>query len=373
VDVVITDEVSMFSKSIFEKCDRLFKNIRSNPKYMEKPADQISRNRYLPFGGVQIVFTGDFFQLPPVVKNAPEDSEYAFLSEVWAATFKYNLFALTTIYRQKNMHFVCMLNKLRLGDMTQEVIDFFDSYSEKECEIDDDWMVLFAKKIYVKEYNVAKQQTLIRKLMKKKKLGWFDVLHVYEANDILPPGCKMHLTESMTGALDVVELCLGSRVLCTANVNQENGIVNGLRGQVVGFASSEYDSVMDKDIIYDMPYPIVRFSMPDGSTQDALITPYAHKVEVPVMDELKPAERRQLPLSLAWAITIHKSQGMSIKKLVVDLKSVFSCGQAYVALSRAISLDYLRIRNFNANDVRASKVVKGFYEQLQNNMKRFKT
>lgn len=367
VDAIVIDEVSMLSESIMVKLDLICRRFRSSVARMVGwPADVVKKNFMKPFGGIQIICTGDFFQLPPVLKGQP--LKYVFETEIWEKTFRTNVFALNMIYRQRDAAFVNVLNKLRVGTMDLEMINFIEDISQRQCDMDDDWIFLFAKNDDVDRHNSVKQGELVERIMQTENKFKGDVVHTYYAEDNVPAGLKM--LETSVSGIPKLDLCIGSRVLCVANVDQESGIVNGVRGQVIKFVESEYDIVMEKDIIFPAPLPLVRFTLPDGSTTDYLVRQYSFKTEVFEYEKVHTLERKQVPLVLAWAITIHKSQGMSIKKLVVDLKNIFTPGQMYVALSRAISAETLRVRNFSPRCAVSSPVVKAFYEKLDSQMKK---
>jgi len=161
---------------------------------------------------------------------------------------------------------------------------------------------------------------------------------------------------------------VGSQVMLLKNICQEKQLVNGSRGVVIGFINSTTVTTSADKIGEDFEcrawlrhhnyLPVVKF--------ESQITPYAVTPEVfsvQIGDKLR-AERCQLPLKLAWAITIHKCQGLTLDKVEMDLQKVFECGQGYVALSRARNLDGLRLLNFTSHSFRASEVVKQFSDQI---------
>lgn len=375
-DTLLIDEISMVSSEIMEKLDKILKSIRSSDLYMADsgvPEEVYKKNYTKCFGGVQVIVTGDFFQLPPVVKGKKDtDDIFAFQTALWNRLFKKNLFALSIIYRQKDTVFVKVLNSLRIGVVTQEVVDFIDKLSLKTSDqIGEDCVILFSKVYMVKRYNEMKLSALLKTLSFSGSRPIGDFLHVYSAVD---SDCKKHGIDPNFidyGIPDSISLCFGAKVLCVANIDQDEGIVNGIRGQIIGFEDSVYDKDAQDDVQFKQALPKVRFSLPDGSTKDRIIDIYSFKVEtLSVSGEKVVVERKQIPLITAWAFTIHKSQGMSIKDLVVDLSEVFSAGQMYVALSRAVSVQGLRVLNFHPKALICSKAVKEFYVQLEKNMKR---
>lgn len=188
----------------------------------------------------------------------------------------------------------------------------------------------------------------------------------------------------------VLELKKGAQVMLIKNM--DDGLVNGSLGKVMAFQTEAmfeiYDNdpdVLDSSIDTEdlteqqqgmranmakkessakesQMYPLVRFSMPDGTSRDLLVQHEEWKVELP-NGEIQ-AQRRQLPLILAWALSIHKAQGQTLERVKIDLRRVFEKGQAYVALSRATSQDGLEVQNFDKSKVMAHPRVGEFYNSL---------
>lgn len=123
-------------------------------------------------------------------------------------------------------------------------------------------------------------------------------------------------------------------------------------------------SMINKDLVADTGkvYPVIRFTLPDGTSRDLLCQPEDWKVELP-NGEVQ-AQRRQLPLILAWALSIHKAQGQTLQRVTVDLRKVFEKGQAYVALSRATCQEGLQVKGFDKKKVMAHPRVAEFYNSL---------
>lgn len=194
-----------------------------------------------------------------------------------------------------------------------------------------------------------------------------------------------------------LELKKGAQVMLIKNM--DDNLVNGSLGKVIGFmnektfeiyedheaiepgsteaapdeegmgdnfteAKKKLKSMMNKNLIGDTgkEYPLVRFLATDGSSRDLLCQPEDWKIELP-NGEVQ-AQRRQIPLILAWALSIHKAQGQTLERVKVDLKKVFENGQAYVALSRATTQEGLWVQNFNAKAVMAHPRVGEFYNSL---------
>lgn len=182
----------------------------------------------------------------------------------------------------------------------------------------------------------------------------------------------------------------GAQVMLIKNV--DDSLVNGSLGKVVAFMNEknfelheEFPEAFDDEVPTEdlndqgrevrtklklreaasdsgMLYPVVQFSMNDGTSRQLLVMPEEWKVELP-NGEVQ-AQRSQLPLILAWALSIHKAQGQTLERVKIDLKKVFEKGQAYVALSRATSQAGLEVRNFDKNKVMAHPRVAEFYNSL---------
>jgi ATP-dependent DNA helicase PIF1 len=192
-----------------------------------------------------------------------------------------------------------------------------------------------------------------------------------------------------------IELKKGAQVMLIKNM--DDGLVNGSLGKVVAFMSEvtfeiydKHPEVLEEGVaslaeevrkVVDKPsltarfgnnkdpspntgreYPLVRFALADGTTRDLLVMPEDWKIELP-SGEVQ-AQRNQLPLILAWALSIHKAQGQTLERVKIDLKRIFENGQAYVALSRAVSQEGLEVHNFDKSKVMAHPRVVQFYNSL---------
>lgn len=217
-----------------------------------------------------------------------------------------------------------------------------------------------------------------------------------DSGTITDEGMREKLLSNMM-APRLIELKKGAQVMLIKNM--DDGLVNGSLGKVVAFMNEKsfeiYDSNPDilnekelldpdeeqnrqsdlakfKQINRELPntgtsnngmlFPLVRFSIPDGTVRDLLVQPEDWKIELP-NGEIQ-AQRSQLPLILAWALSIHKAQGQTLERVKIDLKRVFENGQAYVALSRATSQAGLEVQNFDPKKVMAHPRVAEFYNSL---------
>lgn len=325
--VLIIDEISMIEPALLEKFEHLARLVRRSNKV---------------FGGIQIVVTGDFFQLPPVTSGG--DAMFVFESRVWAAVIeqKYNL---TQVFRQKDTRFVSMLNEMRHGRLSPESIRTFQSLERTPALPPDITPTeLFPLRRDVERAN----QTRLDAIAEEPR--------VYTSYDTgtLQGDLRERLLENFMAPRHV---CLkrGAQVMLIKNI--EDTLVNGSIGIVLDFVddAAHEDEHGDEGVSGARKsgrlWPLVRFFLPHGGTRDQLIRPEVWKSEDVNGDAL--AQRRQLPLILAWAISIHKSQGQTLAACKIDLRRVFEKGQAYVALSRATSLDALQVIGFHPSKVMA--------------------
>lgn len=311
LDCLIVDEVSMMSPDLLEKVDRLAKTLRYNSQ---------------PMGGIQTIFSGDFLQLPPVNKNA-NDRRFCFESPVWDHIFKEKV-ELVQIMRQSDAKFQKMLNEIRVGKCSEETQKILESRIGADISND---MGIEPTRLYTRNIDIEHiNKTHLLQL--KQALKTYPAL--YEVGyDRLEIDCKSakKVTDKLKASLDknttcasVLELCEGAQVMLLTNMDFENELVNGSRGIVTGFKGE---------------LPIVKFL----NGQERCIDRQAWTLR----EESVSVTRKQIPLKLAYAITIHKSQGCSLDCAEVDIgRSIFDAGQSYVALSRVRSLEGLRIISF---------------------------
>lgn len=339
-DILVIDEISMLNQYLFEVLDYLCKRIR---------------NSTLPFGGIQIVASGDFFQLPPVSvdDSVPSQSNFCFQSELWNVTFE-NQFSFDVNFRQNNdPKFFDILQEIRVGSPSFDTISTLVECSTKKIAEDDISRPtrIFPIKKMVEKINEQEFSKLL-------KAGETEV-HKYKSgikhsnsniSSRFVKECDVkaeieHLTKN--GRFEnEISLCVGCQVMCIANVDQDIGLVNGSQGIVTGFVDVDGKQM-----------PIVKF---DNIQNEITVSEHNWMLESNETYAIS-----QIPLVLSWAITIHKSQGMSIERAVIDIgNSVFQYGQTYVALSRVKSLDGLYLTKVNAQKIRAHPEVIKFYKKL---------
>ncbi|NWU39203.1 PIF1 helicase, partial [Hylia prasina] len=313
---LIIDEISMVDGKFFDKLEAVARAVRKRDE---------------PFGGIQLIICGDFLQLPPVCK-ANEETKFCFQAKSWRKCIHINM-ELTEVRRQTDKTFVSLLSAIRVGRCTEEVTRQLMQTAAHRSERDG----ILATRLCTHKDDVE--------LTNERRLQQLPgEVHVFEALDSDPMLVKLVDAQCPVGGR--VELKLGAQVMLAKNLDVSQGLVNGARGVVVGFESEQKG------------LPKVRFLC--GVTQ--LIKMEKWVIKGPSGVHLS---RQQLPLKLAWAISIHKSQGMSLDCVEISLSRVFESGQAYVALSRARSLAGLRVLDFDPKVVRADPAVLQFYRQLR--------
>ena len=336
-DILVIDEISMMTPELFEKLDELGRKLR--------------RNETRPFGGIQLVLVGDFFQLPPVTKSdEQEDTAFVFESPVWK-TLNLQIHELDEIVRQKDLKFQQVLNEARRGELTKPSLKILSKRMGLDTK---DQLIqptlLFTRRAQVDEINMSH----LRKLTTDR--------HFFKAATVfLPKAETQGLSDKDPLVLKAVAkldgnaqytpeliLAIGAQVMLVTNMDPESGLVNGSRGVVTGFQKINADGT---ETVCDLP--TVRF-------RNGLELPIPHSTwEV---SDYPGVMRRQIPLRLAYAITIHKSQGATLDCALVDVgPKTFEFGQAYVALSRVKDIESLYIHDLEATAFKAHPKVKEFY------------
>lgn len=313
---LIIDEVSMVEAQFFDKLESVARSVRRSTE---------------PFGGIQLIVCGDFLQLPPVSKGK-EKASFCFQARSWRKVIQVNM-ELTEVRRQTDQTFISLLQAVRVGRVTEEVTAKLKRSSCHQVERDG----ILATRLCTHKDDVE--------LTNDNKLQQLPgSVRVFDAVDSDPALVRTIDAHSPVGRL--IQLKVGAQVMLTKNLDVARGLVNGARGVVVAFDSGKQG------------LPRVRFLC--GVTEVLKPERWVFKSGGGVH-----LSRQQLPLKLAWAISIHKSQGMTLDCVEISLARVFECGQAYVALSRARSLEGLRVMDFDPHVVRADPDVLTFYRKLR--------
>jgi hypothetical protein len=299
--VLVIDEVSMLDANLLTMVDRATRTLRGSEQ---------------PFGGLQIIFVGDFFQLPPVSKN--EASKFAFESPSWEEANPICCY-LSEQHRQEDDAFLALLGALRAGELEPLHYEMLQERAQEPKNA-------LVTRLYPHNADVDH--------VNDQALATIEsAVHVYPMRSEGAPA----LVEALKrGCLSPENLSLkeGAAVMFTRN-NFEHGYVNGTLGTVSGWSPAGF--------------PLVK-------TRNGIIE--AAPEEWRIDDRARTlAKITQVPLRLAWAITVHKSQGMSLDAALMDLSQAFEYGQGYVALSRVRSLSGLYLSGFNRRALEVHPVI----------------
>ncbi|ANB12138.1 DNA helicase PIF1 [Sugiyamaella lignohabitans] len=416
--VLVIDEISMIDGDLFDKLEQIARRLRTGA------------DKHKPFGGIQVVITGDFFQLPPVPdrKTSGEQKEFKFCfeAEYWPEVITQN-YVLKQVFRQKDNTFSTMLNEMRRGDMSDHTIRTFESLSRplKDIPAGLTPTELFPMRHQVERANRSRSDLLS------------GISHIFEATDKQKEPSMEHVFNlNNLMAVEKLELKIGSQVMMIKNVDET--LVNGSLGTVIGFMDDHHfmlygenkgidlstqeirdahagkldlkgdtpppttatTNEFDDDDVFGIPsdeeverdslsvnwkrkkaklrllqytdpstgkqsgklWPLVRFKLTDGTTRDVLVQEETWTLEN--QEGIVMASRAQVPLILAWALSIHKAQGQTLEYVKIDLRKAFEKGQAYVAISRATRLDGLQVSGFSRDKVMVHRKVVDFYDSL---------
>jgi ATP-dependent DNA helicase PIF1 len=341
-DILVVDEVSMMSQKLFELLDAIGKSIRRNSR---------------PFGGLQLIFSGDFYQLPPVGnRDDPETMNFCFESLLWHETFTLeNHIQLTKIFRQNDPIYQNILNQIREGRLKRSSNDILLGLINKR--VPDDMPIrptkLFPTRNKVDNINLTEMDKLETEELVYKLKFHIDLEMSAKERIIRQQFSKEQMeTELMylKGNLrcdENLKLKVGAQVMCIVNIELDNGnmICNGSQGVIVRLT--------------EQGQPVVRYKLAN-SLYEMTMTPHIWP-----SDNIPGIGVSQIPLILAWALTIHKSQGATLEHAEIDAGSnIFECGQTYVALSRVKSLEGLYLASFDASKIKINRRVQNFYIHL---------
>ena len=316
--LLVIDEISMLGQYFLDMVDALFRKVRHN--------DQ-------PLGGLQVIFTGDFLQLPPV------SDEFCFKSEVWAHLDLKTIY-LTKMYRVSDPVYTKMLERIRMGKHNAEDNQIlykrlfaYKEYKAKEEKEKDNLTTiqptfLYSKKVNVHEKNMEEleknpnEMLIFRSLITDKR-----------------PDIMINKTE------ELLYLKIGAQVMLTVNLDCDNGLVNGSRGVI-----TEYDTSQQS----------LTVTFLNGSQLSFQRHEFVYEEDGKVLYKMI-----QFPFILAYALSIHKVQGCTLDYAIVDIgHSVFEASMSYVALSRVRSLEGLFLEAYQPYKIFCDKEALEFYEKL---------
>lgn len=362
LNILVIDEISMLHPEFFSVVDHIARSLRKNPR---------------SFGGLQLLLCGDFFQLPPVISGARKASDlsFCFQTQSWDDAALRTVILTHTFRQQGDTRFTELLNRVRRGEYTLDDVDILAN--RMNAPLDNFGGIeptrMHSRRANVDEINIKSLHNLVgaRSETYLSNVYW-DVIK-RRVNDVetttgtntllrIQQRRRQHINKLQAAASIIVEnaparpeieLRIGAQVMLLCNLDTEGGLVNGSRGIVIDFSESS----KGKERV-----PIVQFSRGNVVTVER----YTWEHIVP---ESGSVFYRQIPLQLAWAVTIHKAQGLSLDCVEISLdRSVFEFGQAYVALSRVRSLAGLRLVSFTSSVMNAHPLVIQFYKNLESEL-----
>jgi ATP-dependent DNA helicase PIF1 len=365
VSAIIIDEVSMMRADFLELMDAVLREARSRHNIIS--GKRIEYKQREPFGGYQIIFVGDFCQLPPVV---PEDEsvpcKWIFQHKLFIEA-KFRIYNLTETKRTNDPAFANTLNKIRVGYCDKEAYEMI--WKRADAKIDGEGTILMSRVQGVKDYNELRLKSHTGELLKlsgnvtiREELQGFDkVVKRLYVQAIKESGLDKELT-----------LKVGCKVMLLSN-NPEMGYSNGSQGIVLGtkkFDNMSYVFTSNSGLVHELDYKYFNECLHIllDSGEDVVVPKKPYNIYGHEFDEngkrKVDATFWQYPVTLGYAVSIHKSQGMSLDKMILDCKNIFADGQFYVGLSRARSLEGLSVLNFHKDYVRADNDAVDFYLKI---------
>lgn len=323
--VLIIDEISMLSAKQLDLINHICQAFKEDMR---------------PFGGMQVVFCGDFFQLPPVGRGE-KDARFVTESEIWNS-MDLHVCYLEEQHRQSDKKFVQLLRDIREGKVTEETRKLLGKRIGKAPKASIRPTKLHTHNIDVENYNIAE----LSKIRGREK--------VYEMEGEGLEKLVENMKKGYCLAPQLLGLKVGATVMFVKN-NFGKGFVNGTLGKV-----KEFDEDSGFPMVETLSGDLIEASPEQWTVEDG-------KEVI--------ASVRQVPLRLAWAITVHKSQGMSLDAAEIDLNKTFEYGMGYVALSRVRSLSGMQLTGFNDMALRikpeAIELDKAFRKRSEKDRKEF--
>ena len=313
-DVLVIDEISMLGKSYLEMLDNVFRTVRKTSSVM---------------GGIQIIFTGDFLQLPPI------DDDFCFESPVWDK-LQLQTINLTKMHRVNDPVYTSLLERVRVGKHTPDDNQIlyrryfaYKEMTEREEKEKDECRILptflYSKRLDVNEKNMEELHKNPNEML------------IFRPSIIPGKGKTKDVND-----LQPLYLKVGAQVMLTVNMDCDNGLVNGSRGVVIGYNNEMLD---------------IKFL--NGSTLSFTRHEFVTEEDGQVMYKIV-----QFPFILAYALTIHKVQGCTLDYAVIDIGySVFESNMSYVALSRVRNLEGLFLKSYQPHKIFCNKKALDFYEK----------
>jgi hypothetical protein len=315
--VLIIDEVSMLHGSQLDMVEKVCRRFKRNDK---------------PFGGLQVILSGDFFQLPPINKSGDEnESGMIFNSKAWGILNPAVCY-IEEQHRQDDDDLLEILNMIRSNQIEEKHYELLQSRIGAKLKSN-----VKPTKLYTHNMNVDDINNIeLSQIISEEKISLMTSSGPDMLVEILKKSCLAH---------EKLKLKIGAEIMCVKN-NFDEGYVNGSRGKVIGFDEENKNPIIE---LYN--------------GKKITLKPELWAIEE---DGKIKASLSQIPLRLAWAITIHKSQGMSLDNAEIDLRSTFSYGMGYVALSRVRTLEGISLVGFNRDALRVDPKVLEFDQDLRN-------
>jgi ATP-dependent DNA helicase PIF1 len=323
LDVLIVDEISMASAELFEKINEICQAVRKNKRF---------------FGGIQLVLAGDFLQLLPVFKDGnpkSKDKRLLIESEIFNKHFtKKNIINLKKNFRQENAEYSNLLLRLRKGEHTEKDLKKIKSRMTNETK---DMVHLVTSNRKAHTINMKQMEQL-----KSNETYTYTLKEETKSNVELFNEIQKQFEQR---GIDTVTLKEGARVMLIKNLSVEDGLVNGMGGTIISFENE-----------MEVKFPIVKFDNNKIQTIRPVVWEY-HSQETTIRVS-------QIPLMLSWAITIHKSQSITLDSAVMDLADCFCEHQIYAALSRVRRLENIYIKSFDEQKIKVNETVKEYLSKL---------
>lgn len=315
--VLVIDEISMLAPETLQSVDQVCRQVKRDNS---------------PFGGMQVVFVGDFFQLPPVVRNpinnfenslfAETPARFAYEADCWKQA-EVTVCYLTEQYRQDDDELLSLLSKIRQNAFDDIALSSLTSRLSDPATVPDFVPKLFSHNLDVDAVNLR----MLQKLPGRPTVFQMKAQGPEKLIEAMKKGCL---------SPEDLHLKVGAAVMFTKN-NPKEGYANGTLGVVVDF-----DKETGLPIVKTRSGRTVTVDRADWSIED---------------DGLIKGVLTQIPLRLAWAITVHKSQGVSLDEAVIDLSKVFEYGQGYVAISRVRRLAGIYLLGWNEKALQVDPLV----------------
>ena len=312
LDIIIIDESPMVPNDLYDIFDKIAR---------------MSRRSNKPFGGLQMVFVGDYYQLPPILKDGLEPIYFFDTSLYKSLNIKPFLFDIC--YRQSDKRFIDILSDIRIGKYSDRVKEFEQEVTRKQADVTIDSTIITTTNKSKDKYNSDFMDTIHEKSYTYKSIDY-----------TLQPKFQYKL-DNNCNFLPLLVLKKGSRVMLLKNYPEFN-LVNGSMG-VVEDLDENMIKVKFKHVITCIKKE--KFELWDVHNNDLLL-----------------AKRTQYPLVLGYAVTVHKIQGCTLESAVMDISFVFTHGLMYVALSRVKTIEGISIKSMNLAELTPNPVIDAWYQ-----------